>query len=108
MEDKRKSILHCESCMYFNAELCKCDNENGQPHPQADDFCPYGKRKGKPATILNGKCGSCIHAVQVTRFGSTMYVKCTNPNKFFNRDYQAIKQRTNPACKKYTRKENAK
>ena len=109
MEGKRKSILHCFSCMYYNAALSKCENENGLPHPQADDYCPYAKRGEKPATNLYLKCGSCIYAEQIPNFcGSTMYVKCTNPDKYFRREYIAIRQRTTPCYKKYVRKENDK
>lgn len=62
---------------------------------------------GKPPTDLNGKCGSCVYAKPTEHFGgSAAYIDCTNWELTANRKRQmsAVKQRTNPACKKYQKR----
>lgn len=60
-------------------------------------------------TNLQGKCGSCIYAKPTVAFGkSTCYVKCTNAEhieRFCQREISILRQRTNPACKKYKERE---
>ena len=54
---------------------------------------------------LKNKCGSCVYAKPTVAFGkSTCYVNCTNQEhieRFCKREISTLRQRTNPACKKY-------
>lgn len=64
-------------------------------------------KHNKPPTDLNGKCGSCIYAEPTECFGgSAYYIECTNQELAARKRSMVagIKQRTNPACKKYQRK----
>ena len=60
----------------------------------------------RPPTDLNGKCGSCIYAKPTECFGSACYIECTNQELVARKRSAVahIKQRTNPACKKYQNK----
>lgn len=61
------------------------------------------------STNLSNKCGSCKWSVPCkfsakSTFGC--YVECQNPNKVWRHQSSMIKQRTNPKCKLYERKED--
>lgn len=70
------------------------------------EICTHSTSR-EEKTNLDGKCGSCKHGTPCSfhATGNLTYVRCGHPEKVFKREYQAVKQRTTKACKKYERVE---
>lgn len=62
----------------------------------------------KKETDLTDRCGSCEWAKKIKGSSKGVfgcYIECLNPNKVFKRDIAKRKQRTNPKCKRYKRRD---
>lgn len=98
----------CKDCEHQGIDYPNCMGVHFADHLIANCVTVTIKKE-KPPTDLSKKCGSCAYAkVEPDKFGSDYYVRCTNPEhiaKYFRNKDRSLRQRTNPACRKYKPKE---
>lgn len=94
----------------FDGERWYKETFAGRYYYDVTHWLPLPPAPTRLIVSLEGKCGSCKYAEKHSYCGSDKtYVKCNNEymNALRKRESQSIRARTNPACRKYERKEDS-
>ena len=92
----------CSICKYRGYSAYKYCPECGAKMKR----CEADRKKKE--TDLTDRCGSCQWANKIKGSSKGVfgcYIECLNPNKVWKRESSKRKQRTNPKCKRYKRRE---
>ena len=106
-------VRHGEWMDGFSRQICSVCLYRGC---KAFNYCPncgakmerVEEDRKKKETDLTDRCGSCQWAKKIKGSSKGMfgcYIECLNPNKVWKRESSKRKQRTNPKCKHYKRRE---